>query len=127
MVATPAPVVPPFIQHIVKRKAGERAYAPTRGFGYRYRSYAWRGGRLTIRLVDPRYPNAAKHTVLFAAARYHGTCDAGKLKTLQLDGNRVYWDGTTAWRCLRGVKLSASGPNLPDVGLGRFVSLARRL
>jgi hypothetical protein len=136
VLAAPVPVVPPFIQQLVQRKAGELAYVPTRKpFGYRYRSYTWRDGRLTIRLVDPRYPNAARHTVLFGAQRFTGrasSCSAGKTKTLQLDGNRVYWNGTVAWRCVRTpsgrlVKLTASGPNLPDVALGIVVASGKRV
>jgi len=136
VIAAPAPVVPPFIQHLVQRKAGELAYVPARApFRYRYRSYTWRDGRLTIRLVDPRFANAAKHTVLFGAERFGGTatsCANGKQKTLQLDGNRVYWNGTVAWRCLRTprgplVKLTATGPNLPDVALGIVVASSKRI
>jgi hypothetical protein len=135
VIAAPAPVVPPFIQQLVRRRAGELAYIPTRvPFGYRYRSYTWRDARLTIRLVDPRYPNPARHTVLFGARRFAGTaasCADGKTKTLQLDGNRVYWDGTVAWRCVRApggrlVQLTASGPTLPDVALGIVVASGKR-
>jgi hypothetical protein len=136
VIAAPAPVVPPFIQHLVQRRAGELGYVPTRApFRYRYRSYTWLDGRLTIRLVDRRYTNAARHTVLFDAERFGGStasCANGKQKTLQLDGNRVYWDGTVAWRCVRTpggrlVKLSATGPNLPDVALGIVVASGKRI
>ncbi len=82
---------------------------------------------LTIRLVDPRYASAARHRITFTAKRFTGDCTAGKLKTMQLDGNKVYWDGTNAWRCVRGVKLSASGPNLPDVALGQVVASVKKL
>ena len=122
------PLVPTFIQQLVKRKAGPLAYAPTRApFRYRYESFTWKSPVLTIRFVDPRYENAARHRVTFTARRSGGDCAAGKVKTLQLDGNRVYWNGTLAWRCVRGVKLSASGPNLPDVALGQVVASVKRL
>jgi hypothetical protein len=120
----------------VRQRAGDLAYVPTRKpFGYRYRSYTWRDGRLTIRLVDPRYPNAARHTVLFGAQRFEGalaSCPDGKTKTMQLDGNKVYWDGTVAWRCVRTsagrlVKLTATGPNLPDVALGIVAASGKRV
>jgi hypothetical protein len=136
VLAAPVPVVPPFIQHVVERRAGELAYVPTRKpFGYRYRSYTYSNGRLTIRLVDPRHPNPARHAVLFGAQRFAGTassCADGRTKTMQLDGNKIYWDGATAWRCVRApsgrlVKLTASGPNLPDVALGMVVASGRRL
>ena len=136
MIAARAPVVPPFVQHLVRQRAGDLAYVPTRApFGYRYRAYSWRDGRLTIRLVDPRYPNAARHTVLFGAQRFGGSlasCADGKTKTMQLDGNKVYWDGTVAWRCVRTragrlAKLTAGGPNLPDVALGIVVASGKRV
>jgi hypothetical protein len=49
-----------------------------------------------------------------------------------MGGNKVYWDGAVAWRCVRSpaggnVKLSAAGPNLPDVGLGRVAASAKHL
>jgi hypothetical protein len=134
MLAAPAtaaakqPLVPTFISQLVQRKAGGLAYAPTRApFRYRYESFTWKSPVLTIRLVDPRYANAARHRVTFTARRFGGDCTAGKLKTLQLDGNRVYWDGKVAWRCVRGVKLSAAGPNLPDIALGQVVASVKRL
>jgi hypothetical protein len=51
---------------------------------------------------------------------------------MQLDGNKVYWDGAVAWRCVRGrdgrnVKLAATGPKLPDTALGIVVASAKRL
>jgi hypothetical protein len=126
--AASQPLVPTFVQQLLKRKAGPLAYAPTRApFRYRYESFTWKSPVLTIRLVDPRYDNAAAHRVTFTVRRFSGDCAAGKLKTLQLDGNRVYWDGTIAWRCVRSVKLSASGPNLPDVTLGQVVASVKRL
>ena len=136
MIAAPAPVVPPFIQHLVQRRAGELAYVPTRApFHYRYYSYSWRDGRLTIRLVDRRYPLDGLNSVFFSARRFAGTlasCATGKRKTMQLDGNKVYWDGIVAWRCVRTpaghlVKLSAADPNLPDVALGIVVASGKRI
>jgi hypothetical protein len=136
VIAAPVPVVPPFIQHLVQRRAGELAYVPTRApFRYRYRSYTWRDGRLTIRLVDVRDPNSTRHTVLFGTQRVGGTlasCASGKRKTLQLDGSKVYWNGIVAWRCVRApsghlVKLTAAGPNLPDVALGIVAASGKRV
>ncbi|HZQ15474.1 MAG TPA: hypothetical protein VFA82_01750 [Gaiellaceae bacterium] len=53
-----------------------------------------------------------------------------KDRTLQLDGNKVYWSAATgtAWRCVvdrrhRSLVLSAAnGAKLPDVGLGIVVA-----
>jgi hypothetical protein len=136
VIAAPVPVVPPFVQHLVQRKAGELAYVPTRKpFHYRYYSYTWRDGRLTIRLVDRRYRLDALNSVFFSAQRFRGTlasCGTGRRKTMQLDGNQVYWDGIVAWRCVRTpagqlVKLSATDPNLPDVALGIVVASGHRV
>lgn len=136
--AASAPVVPVFIQHLVRARAGSLAYAPTRApASYRYLSYGWSGTRhvLTVRLHDRHYAASnARRTVTFTAARFAGplaACAAGKQKTIQYDGNRVYWNGTTAWRCVAGttgnVRLAATGPALPDVALALVVSSGKRL
>jgi hypothetical protein len=129
--AKPNPVVPPFIQKLVRAKAGGLAYVPTRvPFRYRYVGYGWKGSVLTIKIADRR----GRHSLAFTAQRFGGTlasCGDGREKTLQMDGNKVYWDGEVAWRCVRGsdgraVRLAASGPNLPDVALGRVVASGKR-
>jgi hypothetical protein len=136
--ATKSPLVPTFIQHLVERKAGALAYAPTRApANYRYLSYTWNAAakRLTIRLHDKHYAASnAKRTAVFTATPFAGAlsaCSAGKQKTIQYAGNKVYWDGTVAWRCVQGtrgnVKLAATGASLPDVGLALVVSSAKRL
>jgi hypothetical protein len=136
--STAKPTVPPFIQNAARAKAGTVAYAPTRlPRKYAYLRYRWLAAsrQLTFWFADSRYPVNGKHTVAFTAEPFAGTlasCADGKQKTLQLDGNKVYWDGSLAWRCLRGangklVKLLASGPNLPDVALGQIVASGKRL
>jgi hypothetical protein len=133
--AKPNPVVPPFIQKLVRAKAGDLAYVPTRvPFRYRYVGYGWKGRVLTIKIADRRFPLDGRHSLAFTARRFGGTlasCGDGREKTLQMDGNKVYWDGEVAWRCVRGsegraVRLTASGPNLPDVALGRVVASGKR-
>ena len=132
------PVVPVFIQKLALKKAGPFAYTPTRvPFGYRYTSYSWlpASKQLTFRFDDKHYAKNGKHALRFTAQPFAGTlasCADGKQKTLQLDGNKVYWDGSVAWRCVRGsngklVKLLASGPNLPDSALGIVVASGKRL
>jgi hypothetical protein len=132
------PVVPPFVQQLALKKAGTVAYAPTRvPFGYRYTSYTWLAAsrQLTFRFDDRRYARNGKHALRFTAEPFAGTlasCADGKQKTLQLDGNKVYWDGGVAWRCVRGadgklVKLLAAGPNLPDVALGIVAASGKRI
>jgi hypothetical protein len=136
--ASPKPIVPVFIQTLVREKAGSLAYVPTRTpFGHRYVRYRWDTPRrlLTITLADRRFPVDGRHSVAFTARRFTGTlasCGDGREKTLQMGGNKVYWDGTLAWRCVRGadgrlVRIAASGPNLPDVALGRVVASGRRV
>ena len=128
--AAASPLVPPFIQSLVKEKAGAQAYVPTRApFRYTYLSYRWnaRDRILVVRLVDRRYPNRAAHTVFFSVHRFSGDCATGNQKSYQLDGNKVYSDANVAWRCLPGVKLLASGPNLPTVALGQVVASAKKV
>jgi hypothetical protein len=136
--AVASPLVPAPVQRLVRAKAGALAYMPTRApAGYRYLSYGWDAGerQLTIRLHDRHYaPTNANRTVEFTAQRFAAplaACSAGKVKTIQYDGNKVYWDGSTAWRCVRStkgnVRLAAAGPNLPDVALAQIVSSGKRL
>jgi hypothetical protein len=136
--AKPKPVVPTFIQKLIRAKAGTLAYVPTRvPFGYRYVRYRWDAARrvLTITLADRRFPVDGRHSIEFTVTRFQGTlagCGGGREKTLQMGGNKVYWDGTLAWRCVRGsdgrlVKIAATGPNLPDVALGRVVASGKRV
>ena len=136
--AATKPIVPPFIQLLALKKAGPVAYTPTRvPFGYRYTGYTWlpASKQLTFRFDDKHYARNGKHALRFTAEPFAGTlasCADGKQKTLQLDGNKVYWDGSLAWRCVRGsngklVKLLASGPNLPDSALGIVVASGKRI
>jgi hypothetical protein len=137
-IAAAKPIVPPFIQQLALKKAGPLAYAPTRvPFGYRYTGYSWvpASKQLTFRFDDKHYAKNGKHALRFTAEPFAGTlasCADGKQKTLQLDGNKVYWDGGVAWRCVRGsngklVKLLAAGPNLPDSALGIVVASGKRI
>jgi len=128
--ATAAPLVPPFVQGLVKQKAGTVAYVPTRApFRYSYLSYSWSATTrtLTIRLVDRRYANRAAHTIAFTAARFRGDCTAGNEKSYQVDGNKTYSAAGVAWRCVNGVKLTAAGPNLPEVALAQVVASGKRV
>jgi hypothetical protein len=134
--AEPKPLVPSFIQKLVRAKAGALAYVPTRSpIGYRYSAYKWNGRALTIKLADWRFPVDGRHSVTVTAQRHGGTlasCGYGREKTLQMGGNKVYWNGELAWRCVRGAngrlfKLAASGPNLPDVALGRVMASVKRV
>ena len=124
------PLVPPFIQGLVAKRAGATAYVPTRApLRYEYASYTWDAGHrtLTIRLVDKRFANRAAHTVAFTARPFRGDCAARNEKSYQVDGNKTYSSTGVAWRCLNGVKLSAAGPNLPEVALAQVVASGKRV
>ncbi len=137
--AGPSPLVPPFIASLVKAKTGPLAYAPTRSpFGYRYLSYTWTPATkiLNIRLHDKHYKASnPRHRATFTAEWFGGSlasCADGKQKTIQYDGNKVYWDSGVAWRCVRGaggrnVKLLAASPTLPDVALAQIVASGKRI
>jgi hypothetical protein len=124
------PLVPPFIQNLVRAKASAQAYVPTRApFRYGYRSYTWnaRNRTLVVRLADRRFPPDGRHTVVFSVNRFTGDCAAGNQKSYQVDGNKTYSDASSAWRCLDGVKLAAAGPNLPTVALAQVVASGKRV
>jgi hypothetical protein len=128
--AVSKPLVPVFIQGLIKHRAGAQAYVPTRApSGYTYLSYRWSPATrtLTVRVADRRYPNLAKHTVAFTAEPFRGNCSAGNQKSYEVDGNKTYSDAGVAWRCLNGVKLLAAGPNLPEVALAQVVASGKRL
>ena len=123
-------------QKQIARARPSLAYAPTRMLiGFRFRSW-----RTTPAAVYERFTNRAAWEITFVAAPLRGTCSAGKTKTFQLDGNKVYWSQTRneqqAWRCVRNrsglwVRLVAASPQPPtklaDTGLGRVVASAKRI
>jgi hypothetical protein len=128
------PVVPTHSQQALKRKLPSLAYVPTRvGFGFRY--YKWATTTrpsLRIWLRD-----TAQREITFIVTFQHLPCAAGKEKTFQLDGNKVYWSHTAneqqAWRCVAGngksIRLTVATPMPPttfaDVGIGRIVASGR--
>jgi hypothetical protein len=132
--AAAAPVVPVHSQTALKKKMPSLAYVPTRvGFGFRY--YKWATTTrpsLRIWLRDK-----AAREITFIATFEKGACAAGKEKTFQLDGNKVYWSHTAneqqAWRCLvrsgRTVRLTVATTIPPtkfaDVGIGRIAASGR--
>ena len=85
------------------------------------------------------FRNKAGRTIDWTVAPMAGTCDAGKQKSFQLAGNKVWWSQgggvQRAWRCVFGqdgkpLRLTASSTtpptNLADVGLGRVVASGKR-
>lgn len=134
--ASPRPAVPPFVEALLVRRADGLAYVPTRlPFRYAYGSYGWDAARRveTLRFGDARFPPRAKRTLVFTAEPFGGPlarCGDGRESTLQMGGNKVYWDGAVAWRCVRGaggliVRVSAVHATYPRFALGRVVASAR--
>jgi hypothetical protein len=119
------PPVPISAQHAIAQRTALYAYVPARtAIGYHYRGWTFSSA---LRIT---FANAAGRTIVFSASRQHGACAAGREKTFQLAGNKVYWwqtaTGQEAWRCVGAVRLAASTTLPPttfaDVGLGRIAS-----
>jgi hypothetical protein len=123
-------LVPVPVQTQIVAKAPQLAYAPSRlAPGWRYSHWTHAGA------VRIWFTNKAGREIVFVAARFAGDCRAGREKTFQLAGVKVYWGHTAdeqeAWRCVSGVKLVAATSLPPDrfadVGLGRLAASGHRL
>ncbi|HEU5361964.1 MAG TPA: hypothetical protein VFU56_01425 [Gaiellaceae bacterium] len=135
--AATAPAVPRHSQLALRHKLPSLAYVPTRvGFGFRY--YRW--ATTTRPALRIWFRDSAKREITFVATFQKGACTAGREKTFQLDGNKVYWSQTAneqqAWRCVRGangrlVRLTVATPipttQFADVGIGRIAASGRRV
>ena len=130
-VAVAQPLVPAFTQQQIVKRAPAVAYVPARiATGYRYHHWTFSGGALRI-----WFRNKAQHDIVFVAAKQHGPCTAGREKTFQMGGNKVYWGQTSneqqAWRCVDGVRLVAATAQPPtqfaDVGLGQVATSGHRI
>jgi hypothetical protein len=127
-----APVVPRNSQLALRHKLPSLAYVPARvpsGFHY----YRW--ATTTRPALRIWFRDKAQHEITFVAVRLVGACAAGREKSFQLDGNKVYWSHTAneqqAWRCVVGpnkrpVRLVAATSLPPttfsDSGLGRVAA-----
>jgi hypothetical protein len=102
--------------------------------GFTYTSWSNKAGVLRV-----NFRNKAGRTVVWTVAPMSGACDAGKQKSFQLAGNKVWWaqdaSGQRAWRCVFGqdgkpLRLTASSTTPPtklaDVGLGTVAASAKR-
>jgi hypothetical protein len=128
-----APVVPPFTQRQIARRAPAVAYVPARlALGWGYRNWKAKGGVLRIWFASRTEPGKV---IVFSAARFRGSCRAGMEKSFQLAGVKVWYSHSAsrqqAWRCVNGVKLVA-GTTMPptrfaDVGLGRIAASGHRI
>jgi len=89
------PVVPRDSQQAIKKRTNLYAFVPARAaFGFRY--YAWKfqpGPRPALRIWF-RHKTQRNRQITFVASPQTGDCAAGKEKTFQLDGNKVYWSHT---------------------------------
>jgi hypothetical protein len=135
--AATRPMVPPFVQHLIAKRSPKLAYVPTR---IAAPSFRYAGFKASAALVSETFAQTPRRKIVFTAIPYSAPCAAGRQKTFQLSGNKVYWaqlDNTqTAWRCVTGpaghqVRLAASttlGPTqFANVGLGTIVASALRV
>jgi hypothetical protein len=132
-IAVPVPA-----QVRIRKTAGAEAYVPTRlpfgtHYGFRIWSFARATKTLYIRFADLRFAPGT-HPLYFTIVPFRqplARCADGKQKIIAYDGNRVYSNGREAWRCIAGakgvVKVTATGPHLPDVAFARVVASAKRL
>ena len=119
------------MQHAIVQRTPALAYVPARiAVGYRYAAWRHASGRVYLRFV-----NKAGKEVLFIVQQQRGPCTAGREKTFQMAGNKVYWSHNAveqqAWRCVNGVQLIAATPQPPtkfgDVGLGTVAASGHRI
>jgi hypothetical protein len=130
--------VPTFTLHRIQTNFGDAAYLPTRlPFGYTYDRWQRLDGHLSVTFRQKK----GKDTFTFQVERLAkgAACDGGGAfnRTLQMDGNKVYYRGEAgewiAWRCLTSLRTKTTymlsthsrGP-LPDVALARVTASGKR-
>jgi hypothetical protein len=130
--------VPTFTLHRIQASFGDSAYLPTRlPLGYAYERWQRVNGNLVVSFKQRRGNDRFTFQVEKLA---NGTaCDLGGAfhKTLQMDGNKIYYRGEAgewiAWRCVTSPRTNARyllsvhsrGP-LPDVALARVAASGKR-
>jgi hypothetical protein len=136
--AAPGAQVPTFTLHRIQANFGDAAYLPTRlPLGYAYERWQRVNGNLVVTFKQRK----GNDRFTFQVERLpKGTpCDLGGAfhKTLQMDGNKVYYGGWggewIAWRCVTsprtGIRyilgVHSRGP-LPDVALARVDASGKR-
>jgi opacity protein-like surface antigen len=116
-------------------RTGFRNYLPTRMLpGFEYSRWSYRGGVLRV-----DFDSKSGRSVVWTVAPMSGACNAGKLASYQLGGNKVWWGmdetGQFAWRCVFGqdgkpLRLQAASTTPPTAlagaGLGIVVASAKR-
>lgn len=122
--------VPPTQATAIAKRAGALALLPKRmTFGFRYVSWSFRPGRLTVRFV-----RMGGWTIVYTAQPFRGSCATGAEKTFQLDGNKAWWaavqGGQQAWRCIDSARVVAYTSRPPtafgDSALGQVVAATGR-
>ena len=137
----PSHPVPPAVEKQIARKAGLESYSPARMMtGWHYLRWQYVPGELRI-----WFTNRSNWQVKFdVTPLLASSCAAGKQKTFQLSGNKVYWSQNTdatvdtvqqqAWRCIEHpsgrwmrVVVSSTLPptKLAATGLGGIAASAR--
>lgn len=133
-----APTVPLHAQQAIKQRTALYAYVPARvPLGFRYYRWSFTPKPAALRIA---FRNKAGWGISFVASVQAACAGAGKEKSFQLDGNKVYWSHTAvaqqAWRCVVGrnhalIRLTASTTVPPakfsDSGLGQVAAAGRRV
>jgi hypothetical protein len=133
--ASPVPV---HSQQAIKQRTALYAYVPARvPLGFRYYRWSFTPKPPALRI---QFRNKAGWEIVFSASPGAACSGAGKEKSFQLDGNKVYWSHTAteqrAWRCVVGrngkpIRLTASTTVPPtkfsDTGLGQVAAAGRRI
>ena len=127
--------VPRNVVIAVDRNVPIANFMPTRMLaGFEYASWSYRRGVLRM-----QFRAAGGRTIVWTVQPMTGTCDAGRQKSFQLGGNKVWWaeggGAQRAWCCTFAadgvpMRMTASSTTpatrLADVGLGRVVASGKR-
>ena len=133
MAVAAAHPVPLRSQHAIKQRTKLYAYVPARvPVGFRYYRWSFTPKPPALRIA---FRNKAGWEIVFSASPGAACAGAGKEKSFQLDGNKVYWSHTAAeqqaWRCVVGpnralIRLTATTTVPPtkfsDSGLGQVAA-----
>ena len=118
----------------IDRQMTGRNYLPTRVVGFTYSGWSHKNGVLRV-----DFRNKSGLRLEWRVLPMSGNCDAGKQKSFQLGGNKVFWAQTAteqrAWRCVfdqagKPLRLEAATTAPPTrfapAGLGIVVAHAKR-
>jgi hypothetical protein len=137
--AARGPQVPAFTLHSIQARFGDTAYLPTRlPFGYAYERWQRVDGKLVVTFKQRRGNDRFTFQVERLAKGTACDLDGAFHRTLQMDGNKVYYGGWggewIAWRCVTSprtkrrytLSVRSRGP-LPDVALARVAASGKRV